>query len=43
MPFLLTGLRGRIERERGGALGTRMLVDNPAWAFAVQWRDSDSA
>jgi len=43
MPFLLTGLRGRIERERGGALATKMLVDNPARAFAVEWRGSDRA
>ena len=39
MPFLLRGLRPRIERELGHALATKMLVDNPAGAFAAEWAD----
>jgi 5-phospho-D-xylono-1,4-lactonase len=38
MPFLLRGLRPRIERELGEALATAILVENPARAFAVDWR-----
>jgi 5-phospho-D-xylono-1,4-lactonase len=38
MPFLLNGLRPRIEREGGEALATKILVENPARAFAVDWR-----
>ena len=38
MPFLLRGLRPRIERECGAALATKILVDNPARAFAADWR-----
>jgi predicted metal-dependent phosphotriesterase family hydrolase len=38
MPFLLNGLRPRIERELGGALVTKILVENPARAFAADWR-----
>ena len=38
MPFLLNGLRPRIERELGDALATKILVENPARAFAVDWR-----
>jgi 5-phospho-D-xylono-1,4-lactonase len=38
MPFLLKGLRPRIEREHSEALATKILVENPARAFAVDWR-----
>jgi predicted metal-dependent phosphotriesterase family hydrolase len=38
MPFLLAGLRPRIEREHSEALATKMLVENPACAFAADWR-----
>jgi 5-phospho-D-xylono-1,4-lactonase len=38
MPFLLHALRPRIERELGEALATAILVENPARAFAVDWR-----
>jgi predicted metal-dependent phosphotriesterase family hydrolase len=38
MPFLLHSLRPRIERELGEALATAILVENPARAFAVDWR-----
>jgi 5-phospho-D-xylono-1,4-lactonase len=38
MPFLLAGLRPRIEREHSEALATKMLVENPARAFAADWR-----
>ena len=40
MPFLLRDLRPRIERERerGAALATKILVENPARAFAADWR-----
>jgi 5-phospho-D-xylono-1,4-lactonase len=38
MPFLLKGLRPRIERERSDALATKILVENPARAFAADWR-----
>jgi 5-phospho-D-xylono-1,4-lactonase len=37
MPFLLTGLRPRIEGELGAELATRILVENPARAFAADW------
>jgi 5-phospho-D-xylono-1,4-lactonase len=37
MPFLLRGLRPRIERELGDALAAKILVNNPARAFAVEW------
>jgi 5-phospho-D-xylono-1,4-lactonase len=38
MPFLLRGLRPRIERELGAALATAILVENPKRAFAADWR-----
>ncbi|BCJ44799.1 phosphotriesterase [Actinoplanes ianthinogenes] len=38
MPFLLSGLRPRIEREIGGEVATAVLVTNPARAFAADWR-----
>jgi 5-phospho-D-xylono-1,4-lactonase len=38
MPFLLNGLRPGIEREGGEALARKILVENPARAFAVDWR-----
>jgi 5-phospho-D-xylono-1,4-lactonase len=38
MPFLLRGLRPRIVREHSEALATKMLVENPARAFAADWR-----
>jgi 5-phospho-D-xylono-1,4-lactonase len=41
MPFLLNGLRPRIARELGDALATKILVENPAHAFAVDWRASE--
>jgi 5-phospho-D-xylono-1,4-lactonase len=37
MPFLLRGLRPRIERELGDALAAKMFVDNPARALAADW------
>jgi 5-phospho-D-xylono-1,4-lactonase len=37
MPFLLRGLRPRIERELGADIATKLLVDNPARAFAAAW------
>lgn len=38
MPFLLGGLRPRIERELGAALATAIFIQNPSRAFAAQWR-----
>jgi 5-phospho-D-xylono-1,4-lactonase len=38
MPFLLEGLRPRIEREHSEALAKKILVENPARAFAADWR-----
>lgn len=38
MPFLLSGLRPRIERELGTDVATAIFVDNPARAFAANWR-----
>jgi hypothetical protein len=38
MPFLLRGLRPRIERELGPDLGSAIFIENPARAFAVRWR-----
>ncbi|GLY74544.1 phosphotriesterase family protein [Actinoallomurus iriomotensis] len=38
MPFLLGGLRPRIERELGAALATAIFVENPSRAFAARWR-----
>jgi predicted metal-dependent phosphotriesterase family hydrolase len=38
MPFLLSELRLRIEREHSEALATKILVENPARAFAADWR-----
>jgi 5-phospho-D-xylono-1,4-lactonase len=37
-PFLLRGLRPRIAREHSEALATKIFVDNPARAFAADWR-----
>ncbi|MEU7695347.1 hypothetical protein OHB01_36730 [Microbispora hainanensis] len=38
MPFLLGGLRPRIERELGPEVAAAIFVENPARAFAVHWR-----
>jgi phosphotriesterase-related protein len=38
MPFLLSGLRPRIERELGPELASAVFTENPARALAVQWR-----
>ncbi|MEV4571099.1 hypothetical protein AB0K12_45755 [Nonomuraea sp. NPDC049419] len=38
MPFLLSGLRPRIERELGQDLASAIFTENPARAFAVRWR-----
>jgi predicted metal-dependent phosphotriesterase family hydrolase len=38
MPFLLRGLRPRIAREHSEALAAKILVENPARAFAADWR-----
>lgn len=38
MPFLLTTLRPRIERELGPDIATAIFIDNPASAFAANWR-----
>ncbi|WP_214414223.1 phosphotriesterase family protein [Sphaerisporangium fuscum] len=38
MPFLLSGLRPRIERELGPDFASAMFTENPARAFAVRWR-----
>jgi 5-phospho-D-xylono-1,4-lactonase len=43
MPFLLKGLRPRIERELGADIATAIFVDNPARAFAANWRQAASA
>ncbi|GAB3893067.1 phosphotriesterase [Kibdelosporangium lantanae] len=37
MPFLLSGLRPRIERELGVDVATAVFVGNPARAFAANW------
>ncbi|MEV8635308.1 hypothetical protein AB0395_26990 [Streptosporangium sp. NPDC051023] len=37
MPFLLSGLRPRIERELGPELASAIFIDNPARAFAARW------
>lgn len=38
MPFLLSGLRPRIENELGPDIASAIFTENPARAFAVQWR-----
>ncbi|KAA0023009.1 phosphotriesterase family protein [Antrihabitans cavernicola] len=38
MPFLLGGLRPRIEHELGTDVATAIFTANPARAFAVHWR-----
>jgi predicted metal-dependent phosphotriesterase family hydrolase len=38
MPFLLGGLRPRIERELGPRLAAEIFTENPSRAFAAQWR-----
>jgi phosphotriesterase-related protein len=38
IPYLLTGLRPRLAREFGADVATRILVTNPARAFAADWR-----
>ncbi|MER6224367.1 phosphotriesterase family protein [Streptomyces sp. 900105755] len=38
MPYLLRRVRARLEAESGAEVVDRMLVDNPARAFAVDWR-----
>jgi predicted metal-dependent phosphotriesterase family hydrolase len=42
MPFLLTGLRPRIEREFGPEAAAKIFVTNPALAFATEWRSVKS-
>ena len=37
MPFLLSGLRPRVERELGADVATAIFVTNPARAFAANW------
>jgi 5-phospho-D-xylono-1,4-lactonase len=37
MPFLLGGLKRRIERDLGPEVATAIFIDNPARAFAVTW------
>jgi phosphotriesterase-related protein len=38
MPFLLSGLRPRIERELGPDIASAIFTENPARAFAARWR-----
>jgi phosphotriesterase-related protein len=38
MPYLLSHLRPRIERELGTEVAGRILRENPARAFAASWR-----
>ncbi|TDC23169.1 phosphotriesterase [Streptomyces sp. 8K308] len=38
LPFLLTTLRPRVERELGARVANAMFVDNPARAFAADWK-----
>lgn len=38
MPYLLRRVRARLEAESGAEVVDRILVDNPARAFAVDWR-----
>jgi 5-phospho-D-xylono-1,4-lactonase len=38
MPFLLSGLRPRIENELGPDIASAIFTENPARAFAAQWR-----
>jgi 5-phospho-D-xylono-1,4-lactonase len=38
MPFLLSGLRPRVERELGADVAAAIFTANPARAFAVRWR-----
>ncbi|PPK65240.1 phosphotriesterase [Actinokineospora auranticolor] len=38
MPFLLSGLRPRIERDLGVDTAAMIFVENPARAFAANWR-----
>lgn len=38
IPFLLSGLRPRIERELGSDIASAIFTENPARAFAAQWR-----
>jgi len=40
MPYLLRRVRPRLAVELGEELVRRVLVDNPARAFAVEWPDS---
>ncbi|MFE9451972.1 phosphotriesterase [Streptomyces sp. NPDC006739] len=40
MPFLLTGLRPRIEKELGLDIASAIFTENPARAFAANWRQS---
>jgi hypothetical protein len=35
MPFLLSGLRPRIERELGPDVASTIFIDNPSRAFAA--------
>ncbi|MFI9569584.1 hypothetical protein [Streptomyces rishiriensis] len=38
MPFLLSGLRPRIESELGPDIASAIFTENPARAFAARWR-----
>jgi phosphotriesterase-related protein len=38
VPFLLSGLRPRIENELGPDIASAIFTQNPARAFAAQWR-----
>jgi phosphotriesterase-related protein len=38
IPYLLTSLRPRLEREFGADVVAKILIANPARAFAVDWR-----
>jgi phosphotriesterase-related protein len=38
MPFLLRGLRPRIERELSPDIAAMIFIDNPSGAFAADWR-----
>ncbi|MFL6052317.1 MAG: hypothetical protein ACJ72W_05270 [Actinoallomurus sp.] len=39
MPYLLRAMRPRIVRDLGETVAAQIFVDNPARAFAAEWRD----
>jgi len=43
MPFLLSRLRPRIEHELGPDIAAAIFTENPAHAFATQWRQPPTA